>query len=144
MGTMTQQRTTRQATPARWQQALTRALANGVEVRQLAGSGAWIATSASDPTAAYELAITGEIAHSCTCRAGEFGDPVCCHRARFYHLVGALDLDPEPSPLAAPAAPCRDCFGEGYIRASTGDRLSDWIAVPCRRCRGKEAPAIAA
>jgi hypothetical protein len=32
-------------TPARWQAALRRALDEGVQVRQLAGCGMWIATS---------------------------------------------------------------------------------------------------
>ncbi len=91
----------RQATPARWQKALQRALDGQVQVRQLAGSGAWIATSASDGSTAYELEITGEIAHGCSCLAGLNGDPVCCHRAMFYHQLGALDLDPEPEPTAA-------------------------------------------
>jgi hypothetical protein len=65
--------------PARWQRALQRALLAGLEVRQLAGSGQWIVTSASDPTAAYET--DGQ---SCTCPAAMLGgDPVCQHRAAF-------------------------------------------------------------
>ncbi len=92
----------RPATPARWQAALARAMESGVQVRQLAGSGAWIATSATDPAVAYELAVTDGIAHGCSCKAGEFGDPVCCHRAAYYHAAGLLDLDPPPTP-AAPA-----------------------------------------
>jgi len=91
----------RAATPARWQKALQRALDGQVQVRQLAGSGAWIATSASDGSTAYELEITGEIAHGCSCLAGLNGDPVCLHKAMYYHQIGALDLDPEP-PTPAP------------------------------------------
>ncbi len=86
----------RAATPARWQKALQRALDGQVQVRQLAGSGAWIATSATDPSTAYEVAITGEIAHGCSCLAGLNGDPVCLHKAMYYHQIGALDLHPEP------------------------------------------------
>jgi hypothetical protein len=96
----------RVATPDRWQKALQRALDGQVQVRQLAGSGAWIATSATDPATAYEIEITGEIAHGCSCLAGLNSDPVCCHRAAFYHQIGMLDLDPEPQP-PAPAAPLR-------------------------------------
>lgn len=131
----------RQANPERWQAALGRAIAAGVQVRQLAGSGAWIATSATDPTKAYELEVVAGVARSCTCQAGEFGDPVCCHRARYYADAGLLD--PEPSTPAAPAAaPCRGCFGDGYVPMYTGGRLSDWIPVPCLACRRrKEAPA---
>jgi hypothetical protein len=72
-------------TPDRWFAALERAEREGVSVRQLTGSGAWIATSTSDPHTAYEVSV-----HRCTCKAAEFGDdPVCKHRARlrdYLHL----------------------------------------------------------
>lgn len=146
----------RTASPARWQAALARALAEGVQVRQLAGCGAWIATSGQDAGVAYQVAVSGGVAHGCDCPAGEFGDPVCKHRALWYHVAGLLDLDPEPDP--APPAPivavanitCPDCDGEGVQRIITGGRLSDWWSVPCRACNGtgsvqeEEAPAIAA
>ncbi|MDP9364857.1 MAG: hypothetical protein M3Q10_11655, partial [Chloroflexota bacterium] len=69
----------RAATPERWQSALRRALLAGVQVRQLAGSGQWIATSASDSAAAYELDVAGGYVRACTCTAGVHDDPVCCH-----------------------------------------------------------------
>jgi len=116
----------RTANPARWQAALKRALAEGVQVRQLAGSGMWIATSGSDATTAYEVSQFG-----CSCPAGEFGDPVCKHRAAYWHALGILELDDEPEPPtpAAPAAPerryhsgdgydhsgCAYCEGDGYL-----------------------------
>lgn len=92
----------RTATPERWQAALRRALAEEIEVRQLAGSGAWVATSGSDAATAYEVSQFG-----CSCPADEFGDPVCKHRAAYWHAVGVLDLDPDPEPPtpAAPAVP---------------------------------------
>ena len=86
--------------PARWQRALQRALAEGIQVRQLAGSGGWVATSGTQAGAAYELEITGTIAHGCGCLAGLNGDAVCKHRAAWYFSVGLLD--PEPDPPAAP------------------------------------------
>ena len=61
---------------ARWMKAAQRAVAECVQVRQLAGSGAWIASSGSDATVAYEVAVTGNVAHSCDCLAGLNGDPV--------------------------------------------------------------------
>ena len=69
-------RTRRQATPERWQRALERAMLAGVQVRQLQGSGQWIVTSASDPSAAYQTdGVT------CTCPAAMLGSgPVCLHR----------------------------------------------------------------
>lgn len=130
------QRQQRRATPARWQRAVQRAIAEGVEVRQLAGSGAWIATSGSDPLVAYEVEVTGDVAHGCNCLAGINGDPVCKHRGAYYLAVGLLD--PEPEPAAAPVAParCRSCFGDGYLKMQTGGRLTDWWPVTCRRCDG--------
>ena len=87
----------------RWTAALKRARMEGVSVRQLTASGAWIATSATDPHTAYEVSI-----HRCTCKAAEFGfDPVCKHRAALReHLDVPLALDDvvaerETSALAA-------------------------------------------
>ena len=135
-------RRSRANTPARWQAALGRALAERVEVRQLAGSGAWVATSGSDRNAAYELAVTGNVAHGCGCLAGLNDDPVCKHRALFYHLAGALDLDSEPPATAAPApAPCPECAGKGFVRMQTGGRMSDWWAIDCPSCRPKRRAA---
>ncbi|HYI23957.1 MAG TPA: hypothetical protein VD767_00975 [Thermomicrobiales bacterium] len=89
-------------TRARWVAALDRARREGISVRQLTSSGAWIASSASDPHVAYEVSI-----HRCTCKAAEFGeDPVCKHRAALRIHLGlplALDLaaSDDPRPLAA-------------------------------------------
>jgi hypothetical protein len=93
-------RSSRQATPGRWRSAARRALDEGVQVHQLQGSGAWIATSGSQRGVAYELAVTGNVAHGCTCLAELNGDGCCKHRAAFYLLLGALALDPEPDPPA--------------------------------------------
>jgi hypothetical protein len=101
----------RQVTPARWQIALQRALFAGVEAKQVAGSGEWIVSSATRPGLAYR---TDGI--SCDCEAAQLGgDPVCLHRAAYWHAQCVLELDPEPEP-PAPAAP-----------------------VICFRCRGTEA-----
>ena len=93
-------RALREASPARWQAALRRAIAEGVQVRQLAGCGAWIATSGTDLATAYEVGAGG-----CECHAGQFGDPIFKHRAAYLHARGLLDLDPEPEPPAPAAAP---------------------------------------
>ncbi len=95
----------RQATPARWQAALRRALTEGVQVRQLAGCGAWVATSGTDTGTAYALAVTNGVAHGCDCPAGANGDPVCKHRALWWHLAGLLDLDDPEPPTPAASAP---------------------------------------
>jgi hypothetical protein len=96
--------TNRQASPARWQRAAQRAIAERISVRQVNTSGMWVASSGSDPTLAYLVEITNGVAHSCTCPAGDYGDPVCKHRARFYLDAGVLTLDgdgPDDTPLAA-------------------------------------------
>jgi hypothetical protein len=111
MAEQMQTRRTRTATPQRWQKAAQRAVAEHIHVRQLAGSGAWIANSGSDPAVAYEVAVTGNIAHGCSCLAGINDDPVCKHRAAFYLLIGALHLDPEPEPPAPANVVCFRCRG---------------------------------
>lgn len=131
---MNQQQTRRHVeSSARWQKAAERAVHEGVQVRQLQGSGQWIASSGSDQTTAYELNVTGSIAHGCDCLAGLNNDPVCKHRAAFYILVGALGLDPEPegSPPAPGVAPvvCFRCRGVG---------------AHCPVCAGSAALATAA
>lgn len=79
-------------TTVRWQTALRRAQAEGVQVRQLAGSGMWIATSATDTETAYEVTPWG-----CECHAGQFGDPVCKHRAALHQVLGRLTVEDDCS-----------------------------------------------
>ncbi len=136
MQTHATRRPARAATPARWQAALERAIAGGVQVRQLNTSGAWIATSSSDGASAYEIGVVGGVARSCTCAAGEYGDPVCCHRAAYYRHVGLLDLI---------EGPCEACGGTGYVR-KTSALFGTSYRVDCRSCggRGNRPPTIIA
>lgn len=80
-------------TRERWRAALARARREGISVRQLTASGAWIATSTTDPYIAYEVSV-----HRCTCPAAQLGDdPVCKHRAALRdHLGVPLLLDAAP------------------------------------------------
>jgi hypothetical protein len=137
----------RTGSPARWQAALDRALASGVQVRQFAGSGAWIATSASDPTVAYELAIIDGVAHGCNCKAAEFGDPVCCHRAAYYHAAGLLDPEPEPvppAPVLRTASPiCTECDRQGFFRRDSATFAGVVCRVTCQTCCDSGAPPAA-
>ncbi len=141
-------RPVRRATPERWQAALKRALAEGVQVRQLAGSGAWVATSGSDPASAY--LVTGD---SCECQAAEHGDPICKHRASFWHAQGALHLDSEldaapvvtavvvePAPAICPA-----CGGRGIDPACRGHRVAPgyYVHCACARCDGSGTVTVA-
>ncbi|MDP9471619.1 MAG: hypothetical protein M3Q71_13290 [Chloroflexota bacterium] len=140
----TNRRPARRATHERWQAALQRALAEGIQVRQLAGSGAWIATSGTDAAAAYLVSGNG-----CECQAGEYGDPVCKHRAAYWHALGALDLEPEPAAapvVTAPApATCPACGGNGFDPGCQGHRLAGGFVVhcPCPTCDGVGTVAVA-
>ena len=141
--TATAPRTPRQATPERWQAALARAFAEGVQVRQLAGSGAWLATSGTDATKAYELEIVNGIVRSCSCPAGTFGDPCCKHAARFYLDAGLLDVDdPEPDPPApGGTAQCWNCSGGGVVYVPDCARAG-WPHPPCPVCGGSGELAV--
>lgn len=74
-----------------------RAEHDGVDLRQLVGSGAWVATSASDVTAAFMVTE-----HTCECFAAEFSDPVCKHRAMLRYRLGHL-----PMPVGQPPSLAR-------------------------------------
>jgi hypothetical protein len=110
--------TRRQATPQRWQAALRRALSDGVQLRQLSGSGAWIATSGSREDVAYE--VDGE---TCTCEAALLGgDPVCRHRALYWFMAGVLDPEPDP-PAPENVVPFRPRNATTPDAAATADKL---------------------
>ena len=138
------QRHSRTNSAARWTTAAERALGEGVQVRQLVGSGQWIATSGSDSAVAYEVEVTGNVAHGCGCLAGLNGDPVCKHRAAFYLLIGALNLNPEPEPPApAAAADCAACHGCGVLYDRNLERAG-WFYPTCTACAGSGVAATPA
>ncbi len=131
----TMQRTTRQATPAMWQRMLRKALDEGIAVRQLAGSGAWIATSGTDPNGAYLVSLS-----ECECPGHEYGG-YCKHRAKLAHHLGRLTLrgpEPEPDPPAPATSsliPCDCCRGRGVDWVGTGLEMEP-IRVACVVCGG--------
>ena len=112
MAQQMQTRRTRQASPERWQRAAQRAIAEHIEVRQINANGMWTASSGSDPKLAYVLEVVAGVVRSCSCPAGEFGDPCCKHAARYDLDAGVLTIEePEPDP-SGPAAPvCFRCRG---------------------------------
>jgi hypothetical protein len=81
----------RESSLERWQLAARRARKEGIEARQLVGSGGWIATSGTDRRAAYELAVTSGVVHDCACPAALHSDPVCKHRAAYWIAIGIDD-----------------------------------------------------
>jgi hypothetical protein len=125
--------------------AAERSVHEGVQVRQLAGSGQWIACSVSDDSVAYEVEVTGRVAHGCGCLAGLNDDPVCKHRAALYLLIGVITLTPEPDPPAlGVGADCPDCSGCGVHYSRELERLG-LLYPTCRRCNGTgiiTAPAL--
>jgi hypothetical protein len=130
------------SSPARWTKAAERAVAEVIQIRQLAGSGAWVASSGSDPNAAYEVEVTGNVAHGCTCLAGLNDDPVCKHRAAFYVLIGALDLTPEPDPPALGGGHPVPAVLRGSARSVRDCARAGWPFPPCPTCQGcGEVPA---
>ncbi len=87
-------------TAARWSKATERAAERGVQVRQLATSGVWIATSSTDATADYVVTVAG-----CECRAGAEDDPVCCSETDLERpAIGSRPLGWEP-PISSERGP---------------------------------------
>ncbi len=132
MAMQTTRRPNRTDSAARWQSAAQRAIAGGVQVRQLAGSGQWIATSGADSSTAYTLEVTGAVAHGCDCLASLNGDPVCRHRAAWYVLIGALSGDPEPEPPAPVTCPSATAAASFMIPSpsNTADGIPGATSAP--------------
>lgn len=101
-------------TSARWQKALRRALDEGIDVRQLATSGVWIATSGTSSSTAYVVTPT-----DCECRAAAEGDVCCKHRALLRHVLGDLPLEPQPEP-PTPVVPMPRCAAVVEVLAPNG------------------------
>jgi hypothetical protein len=120
----------RPETPERWQQALKRARREGVQIRQLAGCGMWIATSVTDDTTAYEVTPW-----SCECWAAEFGDPICKHRAALLAKLGRLGTD--STGPREDTTRCTTCNGVGS-HPGTVAVGSTWRYdnVTCEDCHG--------
>ena len=103
----------------------------------------WTASSGSDPKLAYVLEVVAGVVRSCSCPAGEFGDPCCKHAARFYLDAGLVDPEPEGSPPASAAAvvcfrcrgidaACAVCVGAGL--ASLTAQAAALVAASQGRC----------
>lgn len=123
----------RQASPARWVKAAERAVTEGIEVRQIASTGQWVATSGTQSNVCYLLEVTNGTVTRCTCPAGEYGDPCCKHAARFYLDAGMLDPEP-PTPAAPAPAECWACYGTGRHWESTTCPYADNHSGTCPAC----------
>src|SRR4051794_20785155 len=131
-----QQTRTRVENPVRWMKAAERATSEGIRVCQMQGSGQWVATSGSQSGVAYEVQVTGNVAHGGDCLAGMNGDPCCKHRAAFYLLIGALDLTPEPDPPAPVLTlDCPECRGCGVIYSRELEQAG-LLYPTCAACGG--------
>lgn len=90
------QRPPKVATYERWQEALHRAIKEGVKVSQINHSGQWIATSGTRAGESYEIMVFWKddmAVLQCSCLAGEHNDPVCKHRARWFFEHDMLEFD---------------------------------------------------
>ncbi len=92
----------------------------------LTADGEHLATSTSNPTMLHRVSEQG-----CDCK-GFAAWGRCSHHSLLLSQLGLLP-DPEPvvTAVVIEPAPCRLCRGEGFVRSYTGDKLSDWVAVPC-------------
>jgi len=144
MAQQMQARKQRQASPERWQKAAQRAITEGIEVRQVNTSGMWVATSGTQSNVAYLLEITQGVVLSCSCPAGQFGDPCCKHAARFYLDAGVLEIEePEPDPSGPAAVACWRCYGAGIVWVRDCER-NNFPHPVCDVCGGTGTAPLAA
>lgn len=68
---------------ARWMRAYFRALDAGIDAMEIGGGSGYAVESATSSSVVYLVDAAGI---TCTCQAGQAGDPVCLHRAvvRFF------------------------------------------------------------
>ena len=105
-------------TPVRWQRALARARAAGLEVFRVADTGELMVTSASKLDTLHRTD-----GRRCSCEAVLAGDPVCQHRAVARFVLGWL---------APAAAVCGTCLGAGhYPEEREEEGILVAYAVPC-------------
>ena len=145
MQTLTRPRRTE--SPERWRAALERAIQNGIEPLQIAGTGEWVVTSATRLGTVYRSDGT-----ACECEAALALDPICQHRAAVRFVRGLLAPDPEPEPPAAAApgpvpTPIRPalcvCDGRGYLVKPSTLVADQTYRVTCRACRGSGFAPVA-
>jgi hypothetical protein len=64
------------------------------------------------------------------------------HRVMFWHLAGALDLDPELAPTAPATTLCGRCQGTGPLTQPVPGGCATYpTPVACRACHGAGAVA---
>lgn len=118
---------------ATWARMLAKAHAEGIQIRQL-GSGLWIATSGTDPDAAYEVNL-----RDCEC-PGHAYHAYCKHRAALAAKLGHLSVVAEP---ALRPAPTRRSTGPGPTDMVTS-KVDDVTRHPLGRDRLEDRNRIAA
>ncbi len=127
-------RPVRPTTPADLWRLADQARANGVRLLSEGLSGERFATSATDPNTVYRLT-----AYSCTCK-GFCHTGRCQHHALLLAELGWLpDVEPITGAVDARPAACPTCHGAGWVKATTGGWLTDWVGIPCRDCSDHRA-----
>ena len=123
----------REATEARWQAALARAVSNGLEAFVAADTGERFVTSASKLDTLHRCD-----GHQCSCDAALAGDPVCMHRAVVRSVMGWL---PEFEDAPVPTIACPECSGGGVVYVKECAR-SGWPHPTCPVCAGSGESSI--
>jgi hypothetical protein len=115
---------------ARWQKALARAIANGLEVFVVNDTGERMVTSSS----ALDTLYRSDGRH-CTCAAGLAGDPICQHRAVVRYVMGWLPAPASGAPALLPVATrrCLSCTN-GKVEEIGVSGPIGW--APCSVCQG--------
>ena len=107
-------------TPLRWEKALARAQAAGLEVFRVADTGEVMVTSASRLDTLHRTD-----GRACSCEAAVAGDPVCQHRAVARYVLGWSIAAAEPAGRRR-----RGRGGKGYHVDPDGRSAPEWC--PCR------------
>jgi hypothetical protein len=148
-------RTVRPETRERWERALARALAAGIDILEVGGAaGAWAVESQSRPGVVFLVDAAGA---TCTCEAAAGGDGVCAHRALARFVAGTLALPTETCPacrgegvegvgwtLAPDLVTCSGCNGAGQIEQTVAAFLASIPTTAEVRRGTRERAATAA
>ncbi len=103
----------------------------------LTADGEHFATSSTSAVTLHRVSPEG-----CDCRGFLYWNR-CSHHSLLLAELGLIpDVDPVVTDvviLDEQPVPCRECRGSGYVRVTTGSRLSDWTMTYCFACASHRA-----
>ncbi len=122
----------------KWHRLARLAVEQGVTLLTETGSGERFALSISRPGEIHRLTPNGS-GFTCTCE-GFLRWGRCKHAAALLAELGRLPaVEPITAAVNARPAACPTCHGTGWVKATTGGRLTDWVGVPCQDCTSHRA-----